>query len=931
MAKTPSNNFDVARRFLDIIGSPWTFQTFKDLEDADVFPRIFHATEDNLGAVLEQLAQENQKGAGVFVTVNQTDGTGRKAANITKVRAFFADLDGAPIDNLARFNPQEHVVVESSPDRFHAYYLVADCPPDEFPPIQKRLAKLFESDPKVSDLPRVMRVPGFIHQKGDPFMTSILGTSTHRTQYTMSEFKRALDDADGGPVAKLIIQPVKAAFIPPADRNGHQQAYAEAAVQRCIEDVMGAKDGDKWDTLRKAAFRLGGIAWTGLERDGIAAALVEPIRARCKNVEHALKTARESFDAGILEPLPIPDRMQRQYTAATPMRTLGEAGTPPPKPTIKPVLELPGSLTTITECSQVVYERLAQTGQFFNRGGSMITLTKDAGGLEMSEVTPERMRSIPEPFFRPMSWRSDGQGDYVLKPTPMTREQSSAVLACDARDALPDLRGLIGCPLLLDDGRVIGPGFDQASGIYVTGGSMPAEVEIVEAVESLGGLLEDFSFLEAGDRSRTIAAMITPALGLGGHLQRRPITMLEADQSQTGKGYLASCIAALYRETPRLVTQRKGGVGSSDESLSTRLIEGRPFICFDNLKGMQDSPNLEAFLTCDDDCFPARTPHRATVNVDPNRFILFATSNKAETSVDLANRSSIIRLRKRIDHEFKKYPEGDLLDHIRANQPYFLGCIFSIVRSWIAEGRPETQETRHDFRKWARSLDRIVQNVFHAAPLMDGHNEAKSRLSDPALTFARAIAVVVEQTGHMGEGLSASTLYDLAEAHSINVPGLSQADETQGPRIVGKVLGRLLANKEAVEVDGYHIGGETRSMPRRDGKGKADMKFYTFQKLNSPPDPTDPPEQYKLLKNPPVFMNIIPSGGSVGEFCSTPDYEQARALLDRLANRGVVVRVDEFYRVVSYGLNPEENATLASLNGTIKEILLERQDADIYK
>ena len=557
----------------------------------------------------------------------------------------------------------------------------------------------------------------------------------------------------------------------------------------------------------------------------------------------------------------------------------------------KPILELPGGPTSITGCSQVLYERLAQTGQFFNRGGSAITLAQTGGAVEMAEITPERMRSIPESYFRPMGWRSgNGQGEAVLKPTIMSREQAAAVLACDARAALPDLRGLSGCPLLLADGRVIGPGFDQASGIYVTGGSMPPEVEIAEAVESLGGLLEDFSFLEAGDRSRTIAAMLTPALGLGGHLRRRPMTMIEADQSQTGKGYLSSCIAALYRETQRLVTQRKGGVGSSDESLSTRLIEGRPFICLDNLKGLQDSPNLEAFLTCEEDGFPCRAPCRATVNVDPNRFNLSATSNKAETSVDLANRSSIIRLRKRIGFEFKKYSEGDLLDHIRANQPYLLGCIFSIVQLWISNGRPETRETRHDFRQWARSLDWIVQNVFHAAPLMDGHNEAQSRLSDPALTFARTIAVAVEQTGHMGEGLSASTLYDLAEAHSIAIPGLKEADEKQGPRVIGKVLGRILNNKPAVEVDGYHFSMESRSTPRDDGKGFFEMRFYTVEKVNSPVDPVDPVEGYRTLKTTPVFKSLVGSTGSVGEFGSTPDHNQAQDLIDRFeAGAGKVV------------------------------------------
>jgi hypothetical protein len=38
-------------------------------------------------------------------------------------------------------------------------------------------------------------------------------------------------------------------------------------------------------------------------------------------------------------------------------------------------------------------------------------------------------------------------------------------------------------------------------------------------------------------------------------------------------------------------------------------------------------------------------------------------------------------------------------------------------------------------------LDWIVQNIFHAAPLMDGHDEAKQRAASPQLTFLRSVAV----------------------------------------------------------------------------------------------------------------------------------------------------------------------------------------------
>jgi RepB DNA-primase from phage plasmid len=45
------------------------------------------------------------------------------------------------------------------------YWLVKDAPLDQFKETQTRLAKLVGGDPNVCDLSRVMRLPGFLHQK----------------------------------------------------------------------------------------------------------------------------------------------------------------------------------------------------------------------------------------------------------------------------------------------------------------------------------------------------------------------------------------------------------------------------------------------------------------------------------------------------------------------------------------------------------------------------------------------------------------------------------------------------------------------------------------------------------------------------------------------------------------------------------------------
>lgn len=152
-----------------------TFQTFSDSsKSGKELNRVLHGSFSEL---VEQLSRLNGRGAGVFAMVNEGDLNGRRAANVVAIRALFVDLDEAPLTVLDSSPVPPHIVIESSPDRFHAYWRVAGCPVDSFTPLQKQLAERFGGDPKVCDLPRVMRLPGFYHRKAAPFLTRIISCS----------------------------------------------------------------------------------------------------------------------------------------------------------------------------------------------------------------------------------------------------------------------------------------------------------------------------------------------------------------------------------------------------------------------------------------------------------------------------------------------------------------------------------------------------------------------------------------------------------------------------------------------------------------------------------------------------------------------------------------------------------------------------------
>lgn len=99
--------------------------------------------------------------------------TCRTTANVIKVRALFVDLDGAPITPVLSCPLPPDWAVQSSPGRWHAYWKVQECPLAAFTSAQSALAVKFGGDPIVKDLPRVMRVPGFVHRKAAPFTSRL--------------------------------------------------------------------------------------------------------------------------------------------------------------------------------------------------------------------------------------------------------------------------------------------------------------------------------------------------------------------------------------------------------------------------------------------------------------------------------------------------------------------------------------------------------------------------------------------------------------------------------------------------------------------------------------------------------------------------------------------------------------------------------------
>jgi hypothetical protein len=399
-------------------------------------------------------------------------------------------------------------------------------------------------------------------------------------------------------------------------------------------------------------------------------------------------------------------------------------------------------------------------------GSSVVYLD---GSKNLIQVTPELMVSEFERTAQ-LGREVIFKGEVCFSKAKISKQLTSEILACrDFKAALPPITAVSRCPMLVkcDNGLKVVNGYDPESGILASGDPVP-EIPFQEAAERLLGLFNDTKFLSPGDKSRYFANTLSPALILSGILPcRAPIAYNEADDSQTGKNYLHKCNAVIYNAPVYICNTVDKGVGSIDEKFGAHLISGHTFISWDNLTSPKggapfDSEFLCSFMT--EDYCSARVPYRQPVTIDPKRHVVMATTNGCNLSRDLTNRCCPVRLCKReAGFQYKRYQEGHLLDHIRAWQSYYLGCVFAIVKEYHRLGTPRLEDISHDtsFTPWFQHMGYIVEKMLGLAPILEGLLEVRERVASPNLNWLRDMAVAVKSGGLLGRPLTASELVEI--------------------------------------------------------------------------------------------------------------------------------------------------------------------------
>jgi hypothetical protein len=507
-----------------------------------------------------------------------------------------------------------------------------------------------------------------------------------------------------------------------------------------------------------------------------------------------------------------------------------------PTPT-KPILYLPvDGLTRHLDCADECFKGLSENKNYFLRDEKFVYPEKSGeDGIILHSMEANEFQSELERVFSiEKKYLNHKTGKIESREVNCKPREAQAILS--ARKSLLQyslpLRLLSASPVLIERGgqpEVLQQGYhEDAGGIYVIRGFKIPSMPLNEAVTKLtDGLFADFDFVNESDYSRAIAQVLSPAMKLGNLLGNAdfPLDVALADQSQAGKTHRMKFTALIYGERAYSITKNRGGVGSLDETIATALLTGKLFLLVDNVRGDFDSQLLESILR-GTGVVAARAPHLKAVLAQTGRSCWQLTSNTANFTKDLANRSIITNHRKQPEDYAKraKLPWGDdFIQLVIKNQAEYLAAVHTVIGEWIIRGKPRTTEDRHAFTTWVQSMDWIVQNIFNKAPLLDNHQSAPAILTSKDQVWLRQVVLHIANTQTLPIELQTYALREISDEASIGIPNdKDYYDEKKRNQNVGSVLARIFKESDEIEIEKHTV---RRTAERLAGIGHDTKKY----------------------------------------------------------------------------------------------------------
>lgn len=360
-----------------------------------------------------------------------------------------------------------------------------------------------------------------------------------------------------------------------------------------------------------------------------------------------------------------------------------------------------------------------QPPRLFTRAGGLARVALSHGGHDVvmprvQQLDPDALRGELTNVADWFMLRHGKEGDALvpeLPPLAVARD----LLAQPAHD-LPPLHGVVTCPTFAADGSlVIEDGYHAASGLWhhrtlselASVPTSPDAAAVTAARDRLLDVLADFPFVDDASRANAVALMLLPYVRplIAGPT---PLHAVDAPSPATGKDLLVktALLPALGYEVGATTAAK-----DPDEwrkKITSALLADTPAVLLGNIAHRLDSEHLAAVLT--DTQWRDRQLGQTKELTLPNRAVWAATGNNLAFSRELARRVVWIRLDARMEtpESRRGFRHPNLLAHVRAHRAELVHAALTLVRAWLAAGRPAGQLTMGSFEQYVAVMGGIL-------------------------------------------------------------------------------------------------------------------------------------------------------------------------------------------------------------------------------
>lgn len=356
---------------------------------------------------------------------------------------------------------------------------------------------------------------------------------------------------------------------------------------------------------------------------------------------------------------------------------------------------------------------LAFDAPFYQRGGLGLVrpivddaVASDGRTAKIARLKVVELDCLIDHMSQSAEWSKwDGRKKGLVPKNP-PKDVAKIVLAREGYWQFRKITGVITTPTLRPDGTILAePGYDARTGLLLlkppklpTIPERPTRDDAMQALRTLGGLLDDFPFVDGASTSVALSALITPVVR--GALSVAPMHAVSAPVAGSGKSYIVD-LASAIASGERTPVQTPGGTEQEFEKrLTSALLAGQAIISIDNVNGELGGDFLCQMI--DRPLVAVRPLGGSTIVKIESRASSFATGNNIRMVGDMTRRVILCSLDPNMERPETRTFNSNPFDMVLADRGKYIAAALTIARAYKVADYPQMLNPLASFEDWSR-------------------------------------------------------------------------------------------------------------------------------------------------------------------------------------------------------------------------------------